>query len=245
MAGLGALGLAAPWFLLAGLVLPLIWWLLRVTPPAPRLVAFPPIRFVLALRSPEESPARTPLWLIVLRTLIAALVILALAGPVLNPTEGLRGSGPLILIVDNGWPSARDWQDRVAAWERGPGPGGARQPPCTPRDHRPERRRAGRVFRSPAGRRSARDPARGRAGALAGRSRRRARRLGGAGRRRLRPCGVAERRAGAPGDAGTRAPHAAPGRSGRDRREPGLDRAAAARGGQRSRRARRRRRTRR
>ena len=118
MPGLGALGLAAPWFLLAGLVLPLIWWLLRVTPPAPRLVAFPPIRFVLGLRSPEESPARTPLWLIVLRSLIAALVILALAGPVLNPTAELRGSGPLILVVDNGWPSARDWQDRVAAWNQ-------------------------------------------------------------------------------------------------------------------------------
>ena len=116
MFGLGALGFAAPWFLLAGLVLPLIWWLLRVTPPAPRLVAFPPIRFVLGLRSPEESPARTPLWLIVLRSLIAALIVLALAGPVINPTEGLRGSGPLILIVDNGWASARNWQDRIAAW---------------------------------------------------------------------------------------------------------------------------------
>ena len=116
MFGLGALGFAAPWFLLAGLVLPVIWWLLRVTPPAPRLVAFPPIRFVLGLRSPEESPARTPLWLIVLRSLIAALIVLALAGPVINPSEGLRGSGPLILIVDNGWASARNWQDRVAAW---------------------------------------------------------------------------------------------------------------------------------
>ena len=116
MFGLGTLGFAAPWFLLAGLVLPLIWWLLRVTPPAPRLVAFPPIRFVLGLRSPEESPARTPLWLIVLRSLIAGLIVLALAGPIVNPTEGLRGSGPLILIVDNGWSSARNWQDRVAAW---------------------------------------------------------------------------------------------------------------------------------
>jgi len=114
--GLSALGFAAPWFLLAGIVLPLIWWLLRVTPPAPRLVAFPPIRLVLGLRSPEESPARTPLWLIVLRCLIAALIILALAGPVLNPTAGLRGSGPLILVIDNGWASARGWQDRVAAW---------------------------------------------------------------------------------------------------------------------------------
>ncbi len=116
MFGLGALGFAAPWFLLAGLVLPLIWWLLRVTPPAPRLVSFPPIRFVLGLRSPEESPARTPLWLIVLRSIIAALIILAVSGPVINPNEGLRGSGPLILIVDNGWASARNWQDRVAAW---------------------------------------------------------------------------------------------------------------------------------
>ncbi len=116
MPGLGALGFAAPWLLLAGLSLPLIWWLLRVTPPSPRLIAFPPIRIVLGLGSPEESSARTPLWLIVLRSLIAVLVILALAGPVLNPTEGLRGSGPLILVVDNGWSAARGWQKRAAAW---------------------------------------------------------------------------------------------------------------------------------
>ena len=40
--------------------LPIIWWLLRVTPPAPRLVQFPPIRLLLMLRRKEETPSHTP-----------------------------------------------------------------------------------------------------------------------------------------------------------------------------------------
>jgi len=41
-----------------------IWWLLRVTPPAPRQIAFPAIRLLLGLTPREETPARTPWWLI-------------------------------------------------------------------------------------------------------------------------------------------------------------------------------------
>ncbi|MEK9662064.1 MAG: BatA domain-containing protein, partial [Alphaproteobacteria bacterium] len=61
------------------------------------------------LQSPEETPQRTPWWLLALRLLIAALVILGLAQPLLNPGAELRGSGPLLLVVDNGWAAARDW----------------------------------------------------------------------------------------------------------------------------------------
>ena len=45
---------------------------------------------------------------------IAALLILALAGPVLNPAPRLGGSGPLLLVVDNGWAAAKHWDQRVA-----------------------------------------------------------------------------------------------------------------------------------
>jgi hypothetical protein len=41
--GFGTLTFATPWLLLALGALPLLWWLLRAIPPAPRQVAFPAI----------------------------------------------------------------------------------------------------------------------------------------------------------------------------------------------------------
>ncbi|MFM8990296.1 MAG: BatA domain-containing protein [Alphaproteobacteria bacterium] len=51
----------------------------------------------------EETPARTPWWLLLLRLAVAALVILALAHPILNPQARLAGNGPLLVVVDDGW----------------------------------------------------------------------------------------------------------------------------------------------
>ncbi len=97
--------------LLALLALPLIWLLLRVTPPKPRAESFPPTRLLLEIARKEEQPARTPWWLILIRCLIAAAVIGALAGPVYKPSaEQAPGSGPLLLVVDNGWASAPNWK---------------------------------------------------------------------------------------------------------------------------------------
>jgi hypothetical protein len=115
MLALGSLAFASPWLLAALAALPVIWWLLRVTPPAPRRIAFPAIRLLLGLTPREETPARTPWWLILLRTVLAALVIVALAHPLLNPQAHLAGSGPLALIIDDGWAAARDWSRRQAA----------------------------------------------------------------------------------------------------------------------------------
>src|SRR3954465_1483525 len=115
MLALGSLAFAAPWLLTALAALPVIWWLLRVTPPAPRRVAFPAIRLLLGLTPREEMPARTPWWLILLRTVLAALVILALAHPLLNPQGALPGDGPLALVIDDGWAAARDWTRRQTA----------------------------------------------------------------------------------------------------------------------------------
>src|SRR5207302_7977200 len=109
MLALGSLAFASPWLLAALAALPVIWWLLRVTPPAPRRIVFPAIRLLLGLTPREETPARTPWWLILLRTVLAALVILALAHPLLNPQNRLGGTGPIALIVDDGWAAARDW----------------------------------------------------------------------------------------------------------------------------------------
>lgn len=82
---LGMIGFLQPLILFGLISLPIIWWLLRFTPPRPQEVAFPPIRLLLGLRSEEETPSRSPWWLTALRILIAALIIVALAGPVYNP----------------------------------------------------------------------------------------------------------------------------------------------------------------
>jgi Domain of unknown function (DUF4159)/Aerotolerance regulator N-terminal len=109
--------LAAPWVLLALAGLPLLWWLLRVTPPAPRSESFPAIRLLLGLHATEETPARTPWWLLALRLAAAALVIIALARPVLDAGSRFAGTGPVLLVVDNGWAAAADWPKRMQAAE--------------------------------------------------------------------------------------------------------------------------------
>ena len=106
---------AAPWVLLALPALPLLWWLLRVTPPAPRSETFPAIRLLMGLHAREETPARTPWWLLLLRITAATLVILALARPILDAGSTLPGTGPVLLVIDNGWASAGDWPKRMQA----------------------------------------------------------------------------------------------------------------------------------
>ncbi len=114
------LAFASPLVLAAIAALPALWWLLRVTPPRPRVIPFPPLRLILDLLPEQEKPARTPWWLLLLRVLIAACVILAAAGPVWNPrrVDAAAGRTPLVLLVDNGWASAPDWEDRRAVLER-------------------------------------------------------------------------------------------------------------------------------
>jgi hypothetical protein len=114
---LGAIGFAHPWLLAALLALPVLIWLLRVTPPAPKLLAFPAVRLLLDIPRRDETAARTPWWLLLLRIVAAALVIVGLARPVLNAGGAGAGAGPLLIVVDDGWPSGQAWSQRVAALE--------------------------------------------------------------------------------------------------------------------------------
>lgn len=118
MLGFGWLAFTQPWILLALASLPVLWWLLRVIPPAPKRIRFPAIRFLFGLEPDEETSAKTPLWLLLLRLAIAALLILALAHPVLNPEPELAGDGPLVLAVDDGWAAAAGWDERRRTLER-------------------------------------------------------------------------------------------------------------------------------
>ena len=89
-------------------------------PPQPRRLAFPPTRILVGIENREKTPAQTPWWLTLIRMLAAALVILALAEPVLNPNrdKALGGSGPVVLVVDNGWAAAAQWSARTFLIER-------------------------------------------------------------------------------------------------------------------------------
>lgn len=106
---------AAPWALAALAALPALWWLLRVTPPSARLQSFPAIRLLAGLRGREETAARTPWWLLALRVLAAALIIVGLAGPVLDAAAVLPAAGPVLLVVDDGWSAAPGWTAEIAA----------------------------------------------------------------------------------------------------------------------------------
>ncbi len=110
---LGTLGFLTPWALAALLALPAIWWLLRTTPPRPKVVSFPPTILLKGLKNKEQTPARSPWWLTAIRIFAAAAVIFALADPILNADRKQSlASGPLVLIIDNGWASANQWQLR-------------------------------------------------------------------------------------------------------------------------------------
>ncbi len=104
------------WGLLA---LPAIWWLLRLTPPKPQTEVFPPLRVLAQVLKREEQPQNSPWWLTLLRLLLAALVVLALAEPTFNPRERVATSGSaLALVIDNSWASATDWDARAATARR-------------------------------------------------------------------------------------------------------------------------------
>ncbi|MBA2127106.1 hypothetical protein DLM45_12875 [Hyphomicrobium methylovorum] len=117
---LGPLAFLNPWLLTALLTLPVIYWLLRAVPPRPTQVEFPPTRILLGIEDNEKTAEKTPWWLTLIRLIAAAFVILALADPILNPSQdaALVGDGPVVVFVDNGWASASRWSERAHLIDR-------------------------------------------------------------------------------------------------------------------------------
>src|SRR6478735_7320725 len=114
MIGSLPLGFAQPLVLLGLLSLPILWWLLRLVPPRPRRIDFPPTRLLFEIAPKEETPARTPWWLTLLRLTLAALVIIAAAGPLWNPPLATADrAAPLLILFDDGWPAASAWDARL------------------------------------------------------------------------------------------------------------------------------------
>src|SRR4051794_13595045 len=108
------LAFAQPLILLGLIALPVLWWLLRLVPPRPRRVAFPPTRLLFDIAPKEETPSRTPWWLTLLRLGLAALIILAAAGPLWNPPVASPARAPpLAILIDDGWSAAASWDLRL------------------------------------------------------------------------------------------------------------------------------------
>lgn len=105
----------APIALLGFLTLPIVWWLLRATPPAPRQQIFPAVALLLALRPQQNDAVRSPLWLLLVRLAAVTCLVLGLAQPVLQGDRlPSTGQGSLVLVMDDGMFSASDWGQRIA-----------------------------------------------------------------------------------------------------------------------------------
>ncbi len=108
--GFGTFAFLNPWVLAGMAFLPVLWFLLRVTPPAPRLIVFPAAHFMTGLDAQKQVPSKTPWPILLLRILAAALIMLALARPIMNPGEAVTGTGPVRIVMDNGWSAAQTWR---------------------------------------------------------------------------------------------------------------------------------------
>src|ERR1700733_11776066 len=107
------LAFAAPAVLAALVSLVGLYFLLRLPPPSPRQSIFPPLRLLIGLNPSETTPARTPWPILALRLAIGALIILAMAEPLWNSFAALSGSGPLLVLIDDGFAAATDWDKRI------------------------------------------------------------------------------------------------------------------------------------
>ena len=111
------LAFAAPLLLWALAALPILWLLLRAVPPAPIRRRFPGVALLLGLRDEVVQADKTPWWLMLLRMVAIALLIVGFAGPVLNPTLREASAKPLLSLFDGGWSEAQDWARRITQAE--------------------------------------------------------------------------------------------------------------------------------
>src|SRR5690606_9225373 len=102
-----------PWVLGLGVALPLLLLLMKLKPAPPRTVYYSPARLISKAKDKEESPTQIPWWMRQLRLTAAAFALVAMAQPLWNPDEPLGGEGPVVLVVDNDWASADNWQARI------------------------------------------------------------------------------------------------------------------------------------
>ena len=113
----GGMTFLAPLVLLGLLTLPIVWWILRISPPKPRDQIFPPLRILEGVAAEEETPAGTPLWLLIFRLLMVALAVFALAQPIFQSNKIDTQKRPTIFI-DQSVFSAPVWEGMIDEAER-------------------------------------------------------------------------------------------------------------------------------
>lgn len=109
--GMNQLSFMAPSVLWALLLLPLIYFLIRLLPPRPQTVNFPAIGLLKQLEKRLPPPRTPPWWLMLLRLGAVALLITAMAGPMLQKDTTTFEKTPMVIFVSNGWEAAENWQD--------------------------------------------------------------------------------------------------------------------------------------
>jgi len=112
------IGFTAPWLLVGLFALPLLWILLRAVPPAPIRRVFPGVALLLGLNDETVQADRTPWWLLLLRALVMACLIIGLAGPIVNPAPKGQNLSKLLVVLEGSWADASDWEaQQLAALE--------------------------------------------------------------------------------------------------------------------------------
>lgn len=108
-----SLSFVNPWVLAGLFLLPVLWYILRISPPSPRTLAFPAIRFLQGLIPDQQSHATTPWWILLLRMVILSLLLLALAGPIFNKSDQLPASDSIRVVIDNDWAASNTWSLQI------------------------------------------------------------------------------------------------------------------------------------
>ncbi|GBQ14538.1 DUF4159 domain-containing protein [Swaminathania salitolerans] len=103
-----------PLALLGLLSLPILYWLVKATPPPARKTRFPSLRILRLLTPERQDTSRAPLWLLLMRLAAVFLLVLGLAQPVWTGMRQTAGrEGDLLLALDNGWAAIPHWQERI------------------------------------------------------------------------------------------------------------------------------------
>jgi hypothetical protein len=104
---------AAPWLLWGLLSLPLVIVLTRLRPPPLQRVRFPAFDLL-----PPDQGSRMqtpPLWLLILRLVMVATLVVGLAGPRWQTKGSAIAPNRIILVVDDSWAAAADWAAAMSA----------------------------------------------------------------------------------------------------------------------------------
>ena len=107
----GPIVFLAPLALLALIGLPILWLVLRATPPQPVTIELPSLALLDGLIPEQETPAKTPWWIILLRMAAVLLIILGLANPVWSPNRAdtTSSQNDVVVLIESDWVAAPNW----------------------------------------------------------------------------------------------------------------------------------------